>query len=98
MQKAQDFIRKRLERKQNKVFDASKVLYFSMASFAEIYLSNNIVFMAKRSIMKAKNKSGKLLKKTRKNLTRLISKPSGGIDALLDSNVSQQEMSEGAEI
>ncbi len=78
----QGFINKKFEKK-DKSFNAYNALFSSMLTSAEFYLSNGF---------KSKNKASGLLKKTKDNIVKLLKKPAEGIERLLDSNSSQQEI------
>jgi len=77
----QVFVNKDFEGGLSKGFDPYLELFSSMLSSTELYLSNNL--------SNIKNKPGNLLKRTRNNIVKLLTKPTDGIERLLENTQSK---------
>jgi len=86
MQKVWGFSDKKSENSPIKVFDAHKLLYFSMASFAEIYLSNSAKKEISKSVSRIMKTSRATISGTKEGINNLLSKAVGGIEKLLGSS------------
>lgn len=73
------------EKNSIKVFDAPKVLYFSMTSFAELYLSDNTKKEISKSVSRIIETSRATISRTKEGINNLLSKAEEGIEKLLVS-------------
>ena len=83
MQKVWGFSDKKFEKNPIKVFDAPKLLYFSMASFAELYLLGSAKKEISKSVSRMVETSRATMSRTKKSINNLLSKAGGGIESLL---------------
>lgn len=83
MQKVWSFSDKKSEKNPINVFDTHKLLYFSMASFAELYLSGSAKKEISQSVSRMMETSRATMSRTKKSINNLLSKAGGGIERLL---------------